>query len=334
MKLPHFEYLEPATVPEALAMLDTYRDRAAVIAGGTELVNRLRLRLIGPEYVMNIKKLSDLSGIAEQDQSIVIGATASLRDIGESALLNNKYQAIAEAARQVASPPVAQMATVGGNVLQNTRCLLYNQSGIVLNGLDACYKRGGALCLAVKGSKRCFSVYQGDMVPALMAFDAQCILARSGSQRTISLQELFTGKGRQPFTIENNELLTAIVIPKRTGAAGSSYHKLRLRGSIDYPLASAAAFLGLDADQKIAVSRLVIGAAGSTPRVVDGASAALLGKSAVEADFSAAAGLAYELAEGVNNLDMPGDYRRKMVRVFAERALRGALERACTAVKR
>jgi len=216
------------------------------------------------------------------------------------------------------------MGTIGGNILQNTRCLFYNQSEIVLKGLDVCHKRGGASCLAVKGSKRCFSVYQGDMAPALIAFDAQCVLEKSGSRRTIPIIDLFTGIGTQPLSIENNELLTGIIIPKQNGAYGSTYRKLRLRGSIDYPLASAAALLAINADMKLAVSRLVIGAAGPAPRIVDRVSAALLGKLPEEADLAAAAGMAYELSEGVDNLVLPGDYRKKMVRVFAQRALQGA----------
>lgn len=324
MKLPPFEYLEPATVPEALSMLDAYRDRVQIIAGGTEVVNRLKLRLISPDYLMNIKKLRDLEGIVEHEQSIIIGANVSVNEIRDSSLLQDKYKAIAEAAFQVAAPPLAQMGTIGGNILQNTRCLFYNQSEIVLKGLGVCHKRGGASCLAVKGGKRCFSVYQGDMAPALIAFDAQCVLEKSGSRRTIPLIDIFTGQGTQPLSIENNELLTGIIIPKQNGVYGSAYRKLRVRGSIDYPLASAAAFLALSADGKLAASRLVIGASGPAPKVVDGASAMLLGKLPEEADLAAAADMAYELSEGVDNLALPGDYRRKMVRVLAQRALQGA----------
>ena len=324
MKLPPFEYLEPSTVPEALSMLDAYRDRVQIIAGGTEVVNRLRLRLIRPDYIMNIKKLRDLEGIVEHEQSIIIGANVSVNEIRDSSLLQDKYKAIAEAAFQVAAPPLAHMGTIGGNILQNTRCLFYNQSEIVLKGLDVCHKRGGASCLAVKGGKRCFSVYQGDMAPALIAFDGQCVLEKSGSRRTIPIMALFTGQGVQPFSQENNELLTGIIIPKQNGACGSAYRKLRVRGSIDYPLASAAAFLALGADGKLAAGRLVIGASGPAPKIVDRVSAALLGKLPEEADLAAAADMAYELSEGVDNLVLPGDYRKKMVRVFAQRALQGA----------
>jgi 4-hydroxybenzoyl-CoA reductase subunit beta len=268
--------------------------------------------------------LQDLEGIAEHEQCVIIGANVSVGEIRDSSLLQDKYKSIAEAAFQVAAPPLANMGTIGGNILQNTRCLFYNQSEIVLKGLGVCHKRGGTSCLAVIGSKRCFSVYQGDMAPALIASDAQCVLEKSGSRRTIPMIDLFTGIGTQPLSIENNELLTGIVVPKQNGVCGSAYRKLRVRGSMDYPLASAAAFLALSADGKLAVSRLVIGAAGPAPKIVDGASAALLGKLPEEANLKAAADMAYELSEGVDNLALPGDYRRKMVRVLAQRALKGA----------
>jgi 4-hydroxybenzoyl-CoA reductase subunit beta len=209
------------------------------------------------------------------------------------------------------------MATIGGNVLQDTRCMYYNQSGLVLNGLERCHKRGGNVCLAVKGSKRCFSVYQGDMAPALIAFDARCVLEKKGSTRTISLTELFTGNGAAPFAIKADELLTKIVIPQHEGVTRSAYRKFRLRSSIDYPLASAAAFVSATVDRKVAAYRIVLGAAGAAPRVVD--------RGSPEADVEVIAQRAFELAEGADTLQMPGAYRKKMVRVLTIRAIQAAI---------
>jgi 4-hydroxybenzoyl-CoA reductase subunit beta len=210
------------------------------------------------------------------------------------------------------------MATVGGNILQNTRCMYYDQSGMVLNGLERCRKRGGTVCLAVKGGKRCFSVYQGDMAPALIAFDARCVLEKKGSTRTVSMIELFAGDGVAPFAIGADELLTKIIIPKPEGIYSSAYRKLRLRGSVDYPLASAAAFVSVTDDRKVPTCCVVIGAAGAAPKVIDGASC--------EADLEGVAQKAYEYAEGVDNLKMPGAYRRKMVSVLAKRAIKAAID--------
>jgi 4-hydroxybenzoyl-CoA reductase subunit beta len=326
MRLPSFQYLEPTQVDEAVSILDTYRDQVKICAGGTEVINHLKLRLIHPATVMNIRKLRDLEGISAEAQGIVIGANTTIKEISQSPLLNASAQAVAEAAFQTASPTIAAMATIGGNILQNTRCLTYNQSKIVLQGLPACHKQGGTNCLAVKGSQRCLSVYQGDLAPALMAMKAQCVLAKKGSSRTIPLSELFTGNGIKPLALEEDELLLRIIIPKPKGLYGSAYRKFRVRGSIDFPLASAAAFLSLSDDFRLADPCLVIGAAGPAPRVVTPASAVLEGKTVEEADGSAVAEMAYEMSEGVDNLVLPGTYRRKMVRVLTKRAIEAVLE--------
>ena len=213
MRLPPFQYIEPANVEEALSIISTHRETVKIMAGGTDLVNRMRLRLLEPAFVMNIGKLRNMDGIDTGDTETIMGANTRLREIAGAPLVNKRFRAIAEAAFQVASPAITNMATAGGNILQNTRCIDYNKSGMVLNGLERCHKRGGNVCLAVKGSKRCFSVYQGDMAPALIAFDARCVLEKKGSTRTVSLTELFTGNGAAPLAIGADELLTKIILP-------------------------------------------------------------------------------------------------------------------------
>ena len=317
MRLPPFQYLEPTNVEEALSMIGTHKETVKIMAGGTDLLNRMKLRLIEPAFVMNIGKLPNMDGIDVGDTQTVIGGNTRLKDIAAAPVLNRRFRAIAEAAFQAASPTITNMATVGGNLFQNTRCMYYNQSGMVLNGLERCHKRGGTVCLAVKGSKRCFSVYQGDMAPALIAFDARCVLQKKGSTRTVSITELFTGNGVTPFAIGSDELLTKIILPKPKGVYGSAYRKLRLRGSVDYPLASAAAFVSFTDERKVATCRVVIGAAGAAPKVIDGASSE---------DLERIAQKAFDLAEGVDNLQVPGAYRRKMVSVLAKRAIKAAMD--------
>ncbi len=318
MRLPPFQYLEPTNVEEALSMIGIHKETVKIMAGGTDLLNRMKLRLIEPAFVMNIGKLRNMDGIDIGNAETVIGANTRLREIAGAPLVNKKFRAIAEAAFQVASPTITNMATIGGNIFQNTRCMCYDQSGMVLNGLERCHKRGGTQCLAVKGSKRCFSVYQGDMAPALIAFDARCVLEKKGSNRMVSLTELFTGDGVTPFAIGADELLTKIILPKPEGIYSSAYRKLRLRGSVDYPLASAAALVSVMDDRKVTTYRVVIGAAGAAPKVIDGTSG--------ETDLEGIVQRAYELAEGVDNLKMPGAYRRKMVGVLAKRAIKAAVD--------
>lgn len=324
MRLPPFEYLEPANVEEALSMMDTHKETVKIMAGGTDVINRMKLRLIKPAYVMNIGKLKTMDSIETEGTEVVIGANVRLKEIAAMPLINKKFRAIAEAAFQVASPTITRMATIGGNILQNTRCMYYNQSSVVLNGLEECHKRGGSICLAVKGSKKCFSVYQGDLAPALIAVDARCVIEKKGSSRTIPLIELFTGNGISPFTIGADELLTKIIIPIPEGIYGTAYRKLRIRGSIDYPLASAAAYIAVDNDLKVTACRVVIGAAGASPKMIAQASPALEGGIPTDAGFDAIAQMAFDQAEGVGNLQMPGAYRRKMASVLAKRAVKAA----------
>jgi 4-hydroxybenzoyl-CoA reductase subunit beta len=318
MRLPPFQYMEPASVEEALSILRTHGETARIMAGGTDLVNRMKLRLLEPAFVIHIGKLPNMDGIEIGDAETVIGANVRLREIAGAPLISKKFRAVAEAVFQVASPAITNMATLAGNLLQNTRCMYYNQPGMVLNGLERCHKRGGKVCLAVKGGKRCFSVYQGDMAPALIAFDARCVLEKKGSKRTIPLTELFTGNGVAPFTLGADELLTKIILPKQEGLSGSAYRKLRLRGSTDYPLASAAAYVSVTDDRKVTRCRLVIGCAGAAPKVID--------RTSPEADMEAMAQKAYELFEGADTLQMPGAYRRKVAGVLAKRAIEAALD--------
>ncbi len=318
MRLPPFQYLEPVNVEEALSMITIHKETVKIMAGGTDLLNRMKLRLIEPAFVINIGKLRDMEGIHIGETETVIGANTRLKEIAGAPLVNKRFKAIAEAAFQVASPTIANMATIGGNLLQSTRCMYYDQSGIVLNGLERCHKRGGNVCLAVKGSKRCFSVYQGDMAPALIAFDARCVVEKKGSARTVSITELFTGNGVTPFTVGADELLTKIIIPQPKGIYNSAYRKLRLRGSVDYPLVSAAAFVSVASDRKVSTCRVVIGAAGAAPKMVSGQDG--------KADSELLAQKASEHAEGVDNLKMPGAYRRKMINVLAKRAIQAAMD--------
>src|SRR4030066_1503244 len=151
MRLPPFQYLEPMNMEEALSMIGNYKETVKIMAGGTDLVNRMRLRLIEPAFVMNIGKLRNMDGINIGDTETVIGANTRLKEIAGAPLVNKRYRAIAEAAFQGASPTITNMATVGGNLLQNTRCMYYDQSGMVLSGLERCHKRGGTVWLPVKG---------------------------------------------------------------------------------------------------------------------------------------------------------------------------------------
>jgi 4-hydroxybenzoyl-CoA reductase subunit beta len=325
MRMQYFVYLEPKSLKEALIMLDEYKEKLRVISGGTETVALMKLRLIKPQYVMSLKKLTNLKGIQKKEKQIIIGASTTLAEIIESPLMKSSFKGIVEAASSVAAPQIQNIATVAGNILQDSRCLFYNQSELVRGGLEPCFKLKGHLCRAVTGAKRCFSVYQGDLAPILMAYKAKAKLEKKGGARTVSISELFSGNGKQPIKVEKDEILTKIILPFPKSRTGSSYQKLRMRGSIDYPLASAASVVYSNEEGNIVNACVVIGAAGSSPKIVQETTFKNEKELSVEY-IDKVAQAAYKVTEAVNNQPLSGSYRRKIIKVLTKRALNNSLK--------
>jgi 4-hydroxybenzoyl-CoA reductase subunit beta len=325
MSLPPFEFFSPTTIAEALSLMAERGGKLQVLAGGTELMGRLKHGLINPSCVMSLKRVRSLVGIKNKTHTLVIGAGTTVRELAESGLIPDSLKAVSQAALLVAAPPVRNLATVGGNLLQNSRCLYYNQSALVRGGLGPCFKLGGAICHAVKGGKRCFSVYQGDLAPALIAVGAKAKLQNRGSSRTIPVEELFTGKGKAPFALAGGELLTEIVLPIPVKPSFSAYQKFRLRGSIDYPLASTAVFFSTGEKGTIDSARIVVGAAGPAPKILAEAAGAVISRKAQDVDVEQVGTFAAKAMEAVSNMSLPGPYRRKITAVLTRRALQEAL---------
>ncbi len=151
------------------------------------------------------------------------------------------------------------------------------------------------------------------------------MLQKAGAKRTVPVLELFSGNGKNPLSIADDELLTDILLPIPRGSYGSSYEKLRMRKGLEYPLASASVFLSLSGGGLIDRARVVIGATGPAPTLVEVAGAFLVGKGPAEADVEKASEAAARASRPVNNLILPGAYRKKMVKVFTKRAIEGAL---------
>ncbi len=326
MRLPPFEVVEPGTVKSALSTLEKHKGEMKIIAGGIELVGLMKLGLASPHYIMSLKKIKSLTGVTKNKDQVVIGSCTVIRKIAESPLIQELFAGISEAAFSVAAPPIQNRATIGGNILQNSRCLYYNQSELFRSGLKPCRKAGGETCHAVKGGKHCFSVYQGDLAPALISLNAKAKLGRNGSSRTIPILDLFTGKGINPLAIGEDELLTEIIIPIPKEKSSSAYEKLRIRSSLEYPLISSAVFLSCDKDGKVDDARIVLGAAGQSPKIIEKASYILRGKKPTDKDIEEASEMVFQAAEAVDNLPVPASYRRKMAKTFTKRAISKALK--------
>lgn len=320
MRLPRFEHLQPQSLHEALDLLSEHGEEAKVIAGGTDLLVSMKHRLLIPKYLLNLKGVAELDFVEEAKEGLRIGALTRLTTLIKSPLVRERFPVLAQAASCVAAPPLRNMATLGGNLCLNTRCFFFNQSQFWRQARPLCFKTGGEMCHVVKGGDHCYSVYQGDLAPVLIALEARVKLAKKGSERVISLLELYTGRGEEPIALEAGEIFTKVEIPAPAASWEGDYQKLRYRGAMDFPLVGVATVLNRNGEG-CARAKVVLTAVASAPVVVEEAGKLLEGQKLDEEAVAKAAEAAYEVAHPVANVGSTPRYRRKMVRVMAKRAI-------------
>ncbi len=338
MSLPQFKLLRPRTVAEAVKFLAQHTSAVGaggsfaqsghvpirIIAGGTDLIPSMRQKLFEPEYVLDLRRIAEMKGIkAGSDASVEIGALTSLKAIERSDVLRQRYPVLTEAAATVASPVLRNMGTIGGNICLDTRCLWYNQSLTWRKGCGFCIKKDGDLCHVAPGGTECWAVFSGDTPPALLCLDAEIEIASATGVRRIPLQEFYTGLGDNYRTLQPNELVTRIFLPVGSANYSGIYRKLRVRGSIDYPLAGVAVAMRRSNGQ-VDDARVAITAVNPAPMLLKGASAMLAGKAMDEALAEAVGDLAARTAKPLTTSALTPQYRREMIRVFTKRAILAA----------
>ena len=322
MRLPKFEHLQPESLEEAFDLLSECGEEARVIAGGTDLLVSMKQRLLTPKYLLNLKGL-ELDFIEDGREGLRIGALTRLTTLIKSPLVREKFPVLAQAASYVSAPPLQNMGTLGGNLCLNTRCFFYNQSQFWRQARPLCFKTGGEICHVVKGSDHCYSVYQSDLAPVLIALEARVKVAKKGSEWVIPLLDLYTGKGEEPIALEAGEILIEVEIPALAASWGGDYQKLRYRGAMDFPLVGVAAVLDWNGGS-CARAKVVLTAVASAPVVVEEAGKLLEGQKPDEEVIARATEAAYEVAHPVANVGSTPLYRRKMVRVMTKRAIANA----------
>jgi 4-hydroxybenzoyl-CoA reductase beta subunit len=328
MRLPSFEYLVPKNVKEALEMLADHADQAAVMAGGTDLIVRMKQRLVQPAFLISLKDLHVLNYIRQENALIVIGAATPLLSLQESKLIKTHFPALADAARLIGAPSIQHVrGTIGGNLCLQTRCLYYNQSAFWRSGRAPCHKDHGEICYAEENSDRCRSANQSDGACALMALGARIVLDSTRGKRTFSIEDFFTGKGESPFAAASDELVTEIQIPVPGEGEGSSFQKLTYRSSVDFALVSASAWVAVK-EGKVFEARLAVGGAGASPLLLKEAANKLVGKDVRDkhaVEETAKQVRNHASAFMVDNLGSTLEYRQKMSGVMAKRAIEDAL---------
>jgi 4-hydroxybenzoyl-CoA reductase subunit beta len=281
----------------------------------------MRQKLFEPQYVLDIRRIAELKGIREQQGSgVEIGALTSLTTIEHSDLLRRRYPVLTEAAATVASPLLRNMGTIGGNICLDTRCLWYNQSLTWRKGCGFCIKKDGDLCHVAPGGTKCWAAFSGDTPPALLCLNAEIGIASASGLRRLPLSDFYTNDGVAYRNLQPNELVTRIFLPESSAGYRGVYRKLRVRGSIDYPLAGVAVVMKRS-NGHIADSRVAITAVNPAPLLVKGATELLTGKILDEALAEAVGDLAAKTAKPLTTSALTPEYRREMIRVFTKRAV-------------
>lgn len=333
LRLPKFQLQTPATLEEAIELLEEAGPSALVVAGGTDLVPNMKHELFTPELVVSLARIAELRGIRRESGGVLsIGAMTSLADVAASELVREQAPALAQACSLVAGPQLRTMGTLGGNVMLDTRCQWYNQTYFWRQALGFCMKKDGSVCHVVAGGKNCVAAASNDSAPALMTLGATLEFESAKGARTTPIDELWLADGIKNKQVEHGEILTRIRVPPVGSGHRGAYGKLRDRGSIDFPLLGVAVRLDLGADERIEHADVVVTALAAQPKRVNKVREALSGVALDGAQFAPAcevvAQLAYKQCRPLPNIPGDHEYRREMVPVYVRRTLAAAAARS------
>jgi 4-hydroxybenzoyl-CoA reductase subunit beta len=320
LRLPEFRYMAPRSLHEAASLLADHAPEAMVVAGGTDLYPNMKRRQQEPRVVIGLRSVPDLHGIAASDGFIRIGATATLQTIASDPTIRRHYPALATAAGLVSTPHLRRMGTIGGNLCLDTRCTYYDQNYHWRKSIDFCMKKDGVICWVAPQSRRCWAVSSSDTAPVAVALGARLRLVSVGGERTIQAGDFFRDDGIDYLSRRPDEILASVDLPDHAGWR-MTYEKLRRRGSFDFPILGVAAAVKLTGDGVVEDVRLVLGAVGSSPVDQSDLAKPLIGSRPSHERIEAVAAEAYRGARPLDNTDLNYAWRKKMTRVYVERAL-------------
>ncbi len=327
MRLPPFEYLVPDSLEEACTQLAQCGTEARLVAGGSDLLVRMRQRLTTPRKLISLRRIAELDGVRDGGNCLRIGALTRLHDIEVSTSIREKYPALSRAAGKVASYQIRSLATIGGNICLDTRCWYYNQSAWWRQSRSPCFKMGGDSCHVLKNADRCYALFSADMAPALIAMAAQIRLASSFGERTMALQSLYSGVGEPHLALKPEEIIAQIEIPDRPLNSALEYVKFSLSKEVDFPLVGVAVSLQLR-NGDCSDARIVISSASSGPVNAVKAGHAIQGKPGRDWSLPEVAEAATREIGPIVHIGATPDYRRQMARSIVEQAIREAIKSA------
>jgi 4-hydroxybenzoyl-CoA reductase subunit beta len=274
--------------------------------------------------VVGLRGIAALRGRSgDLARGVTLGALTRLSEIETDGAIAAGWPALARAAALVATPPLRNMGTLGGNLCLDTRCSYYDQNQEWREAIGFCMKRDGEVCWVAPGSPRCWAVSSTDTAPVLCALGAEVSLASRSGERRIPVEALFADDGICHLTRAPDEILTAVHLPPPAPGERAVYLKLRRRGSFDFPVLGVAARVRVGADGAVESARLFVGGVGSRPHEARAAAEFLAGRRLADEEVvREAARLAAQVARPLQNTDFSLAWRKHATREYAARALR------------
>jgi xanthine dehydrogenase YagS FAD-binding subunit len=290
-----FSYFEASSIQEALEQTNStvsstiqpnaLPDASVLKSGGIDLLDLMKEGLSQPKKLVSIRNIEGLNELSfDEKKGMRIGANVTLAKIVADAQIKENYFALHQAASSAATPQIRNMATLGGNLAQRTRCWYFRSK------YHVCYRKGSSTCFAqigeneyhaILGNQDCASVHASSLATALVAFDAAVeITAKDGKVKIVKIDDFFVSPDVDPSReniLEANEIITAVILPKANENIKSYYIKMGQRESNDWPLADVAVVAELSGE-KCKKAKVVLGAAAPVPYVSEEAAAAIKGQ--------------------------------------------------------
>jgi len=288
-RLPETECLFPKTLGEALSLLKKHNGAARAIAGGTDLLPKMKRREIAPNYLIDLKGIEGLHFLKyDKEKGLRIGAATTLNEILESSVVRKRYPILKEAVSRMASAQIRNMGTIAGNL--------------------------------------CNAVPSADSAPPLIALGAKLKLVGPKKARTVLVEDFF--KGPDKTVLGPAELVAEIQIPPARSGEFGTYLKHTLRREMDLAVVGVAAYLCLDSKKNLCKDvKIVLGAVAPVPMRAKKGEEALKGKPINGDLIESAAKMASEEAKPIDDIRSSAEFRREMVRVLTKRAIQQSLER-------
>jgi xanthine dehydrogenase YagS FAD-binding subunit len=268
--MKEFKLAQPQSLKQAASLLAEKAETTCLMAGGTDLLDELKNKILTPDLVVDLAGISGLAHVEENKKHVSIGALTKVAALAENPVIRKHYPVLKEAALSLATPQLRNVGTVGGNLCQRPRCWYYRDPEVI------CRKKGGSRCYAFRGQNKyhailgggiCYIVYPSDLAPALICLGAEVTVAGPDKEEILPLEEFYIlpqENVRKENILQPGQILKDIRIPLPKKGTRNTYFKFKERGTWDFAVVSVAVN-GVLSDQKFKELRIVLGGAAPVP---------------------------------------------------------------------